>query len=203
MSASKKKTPVHWVLGSFKQSDKCLAAIRALRESGEKDLDMYSAYPVHGAEEALALPRSKVPLIVLCGALFGAANGYGIQTWANAAPTPWLQSLLSGPWLGSLRGYMLNVGGRTPHAWALNIPITFELGVLIGAFSAVIGMFVLNGLPRLHHPVFEIEAFRSAQIDRFWVSIATEDGSKPDALKAQLASLGAEDISTVLEEEIP
>jgi hypothetical protein len=199
MSAAKKKPPTHWVLGSFKQSDKCLDAIRALRAAGETKLEMYSAYPVHGAEEALGLPRSKVPLIVACGALFGAFNGYFIQTWANATSVP----MLSGPWLGSLRGYLLNVGGRTPHAWALNIPITFELGVLIAAFSAVIGMFALNGLPRLHHPVFEVEAFRSAQIDRFWISINTLDAVKVEVLKEKFATLGAEDISTVLEEEIP
>ena len=163
---------------------------------------MYSAYPVHGAEEALGLKKSKVPLIVLCGALFGAVNGYGIQTWANATPAPWLQSMLSDPWLGSLRGYFLNVGGRTPHAWPLNIPITFELGVLLAAFSAVFGMLILNGLPRLHHPVFEVEAFRSAQIDRFWISINTEDAVKVEVLKEKFSTLGAEEISTVVEEEI-
>jgi hypothetical protein len=197
MSAPTTKKTKHWVLGSFKKADACLKAIRQLRADGETDLDTYSAYPMHGAEEALGLRKSKVPLIVLGCALFGAFNGYGIQTWANATSLP----LLDGPWLGSLRGYLLNVGGRTAHAWPLNIPITFELGVLLGAFGALIGMLALNGLPRLHHPVFEVEAFRSAQIDRYWLSVCSTDDAKREPLQKKLAELGAEDISHVAEED--
>ena len=195
MSASTPKPSTHWVLGSFKKADKCLAAIRALRAAGEQGLDMYSAYPVHGAEEALGLKKSKVPLIVLCCAIFGASNGYFLQAYTNATSLPFL----SGPWLGSLRGYILNVGGRDAHAWALNIPVTFELGVLLAAFGAVLGMLALNGLPRLHHPVFEVEAFRSAQIDRYWISVTTKDEQQREPLRAKLAELGAEDVSTVEE----
>lgn len=198
MSAPKTKPSTHWVMGSFKKAETCLAAVRTLRtedEFGPVDLDIYSNYPIHGAEAALGMKKSKVPFIVLCCALFGASNGYFIQTWANATSV----SFLSGPWLGSLRGYLLNVGGRNAHSWPLNIPITFELGVLLGAFGAVIGMLVLNGLPRLHHPVFEVEAFRSAQIDRYWVSVATKDATKREGLQTKLASLGAEDVSVVEE----
>ena len=195
MSATKEKPPTHWILGSFKKADQALAAIRALRKAGEEDLDLYSAYPIHGAEKALGLKHSKVPLIVACGAAIGAFTGYFIQSYTNATSF----AGLSGEWLGSLRGYMINVGGRSVYSWPLNIPITFELGVLISAFCAVIGMFALNGLPRLHHPVFEVEAFRSAQIDRYWISVATKDGAKKEPLTAKLAELGAEDISTVLE----
>jgi hypothetical protein len=208
MSAPAKETIKYWVMGSFKKADNCLSAIRTLRKDGEQsdDLDIYSAYPVHGAEEALGLKKSKVPLIVLCCAIFGAANGYGIQTWANATGDEHAAGLLGmltrtlhGAWLGSLHGYLLNVGGRTAHAWPLNIPITFELGVLLSAFGAVIGMFVLNGLPRYHHPVFEVEAFRTAQIDRYWMSVTTTDATKRDALQEKLKGLGAEDVSSVEE----
>jgi hypothetical protein len=200
MSAAIKKAPTYWILGSYKHANKCLAAVRALRAEPQAkiELDVYSAYPLHGVEEALGLKKSKVPLIVLICGLFGAINGYGIQTWTNATSSSWF----TGAWLGSLRGYLINVGGRTPHAWPLNIPITFELGVLIGSFGALIGMLILNGLPRHHHPVFEVEAFRSAQIDRHWLSIATQEGDKLDALKEKLGSLGAEEISSVVEEEI-
>ncbi len=196
MSAPKKSASTHWIMGSFKVGESCLQAVRALRAAGETELDVYSNYPLHGAEEALGLKKSKVPLIVLCCAMFGALNGYGIQTWANAVGD---LPFLSGPWLGSLRGYLLNIGGRDAHAWALNVPVTFELGVLLGAFGAVIGMLALNGLPRLHHPVFEVEAFRSAQIDRYWISVTTQDAGKLAPLQAKLAELGAEDISTVEE----
>jgi len=31
------------------------------------------------------------------------------------------------------------------------------------------------GLPRLHHPVFEVEGFESASIDGYWLAIAADD----------------------------
>jgi len=171
MSAKTPTPTTHWILGSFKKAEQALSAIRALRKSGEKDLDLYSAYPVHGAEKALGLPHSKVPLIVACCALIGASTGYFIQTYTNATSF----NGLAGEWLGSLRGYMINVGGRTLHAWPLNIPITFELGVLISAFGAVFGMLALNGLPRLHHPVFDLETFHLASMDKFFLIVFSND----------------------------
>ena len=68
----------------------------------------------------------------------------------------------------------INVGGRPPHSPPAFIPVTFELGVLFAALSIFFGLFVLWGMPRLHHPVFEVEAFRSASVDGLWLSAAVE-----------------------------
>ena len=59
MSAPKKKSTSHWILGSFKKAEDCLTAIKKLRADGEQDLDIYSAYPIHGAEEALDRRRER------------------------------------------------------------------------------------------------------------------------------------------------
>ena len=49
------------------------------------------------------------------------------------------------------------------------------MGVLFAAFTAVITLLVKCGLPRLHHPVFEIEGFERASIDRFWIVVDERD----------------------------
>jgi len=47
--------------------------------------------------------------------------------------------------------------------------------VLFAAISAAIGMLILNGLPRLNHPVFEIPTFGRASRDRFFLVIESND----------------------------
>ena len=90
----------------------------------------------------------------------------------------------------------INVGGRPPHSPPAFIPVTFELGILFAAFGIFLGLFKLWGMPRLHHPVFEVEAFRSASVDGLWLSAAVEVAQVP-AVTAQLRALGARQVEIV------
>jgi len=45
------------------------------------------------------------------------------------------------------------------------------LAILGAAFASVIGMFLLNGLPRLYHPVFRGKTFDRASADGFFVAV--------------------------------
>ena len=170
-----------FTLGEFKSSDDMMAAARQIRSLGFDDVDGHLPYPVDGMEEALGIKKSHIPKLVLGGGLTGALSGYLMQWWMNSQDWP------------------INVGGRPPHSPPSFIPITFELGILIGSLTAFMGLWALCRLPRLHHPVFEVEAFRSATIDRFWLSIATPIGAADDVQKvtAQLQSLGAANVTTV------
>src|SRR5262245_26119080 len=71
--------------------------------------------------------------------------------------------------------YPFNSGGRPVNSWPVFIPITFEVFVLIAAFAAFLGVLYLNGLPRPHHPVFEVPAFARASQDRFFLCIEAVD----------------------------
>ena len=141
-----------WVIAEFAAEGPLLEAARALRAEGQADLDLHSAVPLHGADEALGLKRSVVPRIALVAGLIGASTGYLMQWFMVGVDWP------------------INVGGRPPHSPPAFIPVTFELGVLFAALSIFFGLFVLWGMPRLHHPVFEVEAFRSASVDGLWLS---------------------------------
>jgi hypothetical protein len=107
--------------------------------------------------EAIGFKRTLVPLLVLLGGAVGGIGGYSLQYWI------------------SVIDYPLNVGGRPLHSWPAFIPVTFELTILVAALAAVLGMLALNGLPRPHHPVFNVSAFELATRNRFFLCIEATD----------------------------
>ncbi len=169
------------VLGEFEREQALYEATRALRARGDAQLDIHSPYPLHEADEALGLKRSTVPLVALIGGVTGALTGYLIQWYTVGFDWP------------------LNVGGRPPHSAPAFIPVTFELGVLFTALAIFFGLLGgYFGFPRLHHPVFEVEAFRSATIDGLWLSAEVE-GAAAEAIAEELRRLGARQVSIVPE----
>jgi hypothetical protein len=178
MAARPPAPPPLLVLGEFKDDAALCAAARALRQQGHARLDAHSPVPIHGADEALGLRRSPVPLIALVGALAGAGGGIAMQWWMNAVDYP------------------INVAGRALVSWPTWIPIAFETTVLTAAVCIVGGLFALAGFPRLHHPVFELEAFRTASVDGLWLSVAVgADQGEPVA--EELRRLGARNVSLI------
>lgn len=53
--------------------------------------------------------------------------------------------------------------------------------ILLGAFGAIGGMFFLNRLPRLHHPLLKNRRFAQATHDKFYVVIECEDPKYSEA----------------------
>jgi hypothetical protein len=171
-----------YVLAEFHDDRSLFAAARRLRELGHRRLDAHSPYPLEGAEEALGLRRSAVPLIALIGGVTGAVTGYCMQWWMNAVD------------------FAINVGNRPPHSPPANVPITFELGVLFASICIVIGLFALAGFPRTYHPLFEVEAFRTATVDALWLSAEVKAEDAPHVM-AELERAGALQVSHVSDEE--
>ena len=132
--------------------------------------------------EALGLGRSRVPRIALSGGLTGMFGGYLMMVYMNSWNWP------------------INVGGRPPHAPPSFIPITFETTVLLASLSIFFGLLALMRFPQPYHPVFELESFRSAVNDGFWMSVALPPGSDGKDASALLSQLGANQVSTVTED---
>jgi hypothetical protein len=78
-------------------------------------------------------------------------------------------------WYAAVVDYPINIGGRPLHSWPAFIPATFEITILGAAVAAVVTMLVLNGLPRLYHPLFEVEEFELASRNRFFLCLPARD----------------------------
>ncbi|MFL5344566.1 MAG: DUF3341 domain-containing protein [Hyalangium sp.] len=169
----------HWVLGEFRSPERLVEAARALRERGFVRLDAHTPFPVEGLDEVLELKSSRLPALGLVAGLSGAVGAYLVQWFTQGVDWP------------------LNVGGRPLHAAPAFIPITFESAVLAAAGAVFLGVFVACGLPRVTHPVFELESFRSASVDGFWVSVAVDEASQRETVSETLRTLGAAQVSQV------
>jgi hypothetical protein len=94
--------------------------------------------------------------------------------------------------------YPLNVGGRPLNSWPSFVPVTFEMTILLGALTGVIGMILLNGLPQLYHPVFNAPRFELASQNRFFLCIEAEDPRFDRAATRKfLERLGAHEVTEV------
>ncbi|MBV8313609.1 MAG: DUF3341 domain-containing protein [Planctomycetaceae bacterium] len=151
------KTPIYGLMAEFTNPDDLVEAAKRAYERGYRRMDAYTPMPVEGLAEAIGFWRNRMALLVLIGGLAGAATAFVMM------------------WYSAVINYPLNIGGRPLLSWPAFIPITFELTVLFAAFSAVLGMLGLNGLPMPYHPVFNVPSFEMASRNHFFLCIQADD----------------------------
>jgi hypothetical protein len=179
-SSSVAPLKLHGLLAEFSTPDAVVGAARSLREAGYTKVEGYSPYPMEALIEALHIPRSIVPRLVLLGAMVGGLGGYALQYWSQVIDYP------------------LNIGGRPAHSWPSFIIPTFETTILLAALSAVVGMILLNGLPRPYHPLFNVERFSRASQDRFFLMVEAADPRfDREKTRSFLEGLDSESVSEV------
>lgn len=174
------EAPIYGLMAEFETPEQILRAARQVREEGYTRIDAYTPYPIEGMTAELDLPRSPVPFVVLLAGIVGASVGFFMQYWSMAVDYPF------------------NVGGRPHNSWPVFLPIAFEVMVLVAGFAALFGMLFLNGLPRPHHPVFNVPNFDHATQDRFFLCIEVYDPKfDREETKRFLGTLGANDVVEV------
>jgi hypothetical protein len=144
------------LLAEFETPEALVAAARAARAHGYRGLDAFTPFPVPELDGVLRLRDSRVLWFGLFGGIFGFALALAMQMFTNF-------------------DYPINVGGRPLYALSAFAVVAFELTVLFAALSPAIGMLALNGLPRLHHPVFSARNFARASKDRFLLCVLAAD----------------------------
>lgn len=172
--------PVYGLMAEFDNPTALLVAADAAYKAGYRHLDAYTPYPIEELSDVIGFRKTRVPLVVLVGAILGGLTGYLMQYWISAV------------------SYPENIGGRPYHSWPAFIIVTFEMTILFGGISAVVGMLALNGLPMPYHPVFNNPRFTSASRDRFFLCIEAADPQfQRESVEEFLASFHPVDVSEV------
>jgi hypothetical protein len=157
-------------------------ACRQVRDAGFRRWDAHTPFPIHGMDEAMGIRGTRLPWIVLMGGLTGCGLALLMQWWMNAVDYP------------------LVISGKPLFGLPASIPVTFELTVLLSALATFFGMWSLNGMPRLHHPLFSSHRFRRATSDRFFIVIEADDPQyDADRTREFLSSLGGGAIEIIQE----
>lgn len=172
--------PVYGIMAEFEGPNELVHAARRTYEAGYRRINGYSPYPIEELSEAVGFTHTSLPLIVFIGGVLGGIGGFLMQYWIEVI------------------NYPINVGGKPFNSWPAFIPITFECTVLAAAFSAVLGMLILNKLPQPYHPVFNAPNFAMATRDRFFLVVEANDPKYSHAAVVELfKSLNAQEIIEV------
>jgi len=166
----------------FDNVDALVAAAERVRDAKYEKWDVHSPFPVHGLDDAMGLRPTLLPYVVLVAGLAGGGGALLLQWWTNAFDYP------------------LVISGKPLFSLPANIPVTFELTILLGAMAAFVGMLALNGLPQLYHPVFHGKRFRRATCDRFFIVIEADDPAfDEERTRSFLDSLGGTAVEEIRE----
>jgi hypothetical protein len=156
-------------MAEFDSAPALTRAMRVFAAKGYTLLETYSPVPM---SYDLKRSRSRLPVMVFIAGLLGGVVSYAIQWYAN------------------VYAYPLDIGGRPAHAIPAFIIPTFEGTIFAAAIAAFVGFFVIARLPHPWHPVFEIEGFERATIDRYWLAVDASDGrAEPDLTPRELHAL--------------
>ena len=145
------------LMAEFEDPSALVAAAKKTYESGYRRIDTFSPYPIEAAWEAIGQHDRRLSFIVLAGGLTGLLTGFGLQEWVHQI------------------AYPINIAGKPLNSWPQFVPVMFELTILFAAIAAVLGMIVLNDLPKPYHPVFNVPRFERASQDRFFLLVESTD----------------------------
>ena len=110
----------------FEREEDLIAGAAEARLAGFEVYDVYTPFPIHGMDRAVALPPSRLTWIAFLAGALGLIFGLTLQVWTSAYDWP------------------LNVGGKPFNSFPLFIPVAFELTVLFSGLIAIGVLFARN-----------------------------------------------------------
>ena len=169
MSTAPTPNDTMWGLAAvFDTPAKIMHAAKATRERGFRWFDCHTPFPVHGLDFAMGVSYTILPILVFFGGLTGTCLAIFLQTFTNSFELDiWA--------LVPVVGYQFEVSGKPLISTPAFVPVAFELTVLLSALTTVFGMFVLNKLPCLYHPVLKSTQLKRITDDRFVLVIEAGD----------------------------
>lgn len=156
------------LMAEYNTPGELMHAAEKVRDAGFTKWDCHTPFPVHGLDNAMGMKKTILPFIVICAGLTGLGIATHLQWHVN---TPHMESSS----LYVLSSYPLNISGKPYWSLPANIPVMFELTVLLSALATFFGLWALIRLPRFHHPVFNVARFRRVTDDKFFIVLEAAD----------------------------
>jgi hypothetical protein len=161
------------LIAEFTEADALLAAARKSRSAGDRVLDAFSPFPIEGMAELLGITSTRLRMVMAIGGLGVAALMYGTE------------------WFSAVIDYPINSGGRPLNSWPAFMLPPFAVGILGAAIAGFIALMWETGLPRLNHPLFEVEGFGEASQSRFLLALTPQTDKSLKASRDRLKKSGA------------
>lgn len=171
----------------YDDPDALVQALQDARVRGFTRLDVATPYPLHGIDDLLGKPASRLGYVALAAGLLAVVAAKTMQWWMSAVDYP------------------LNVGGKPLFSWPAFVPVTFELMVLVTSVTTVFAMIVvMNRLPRYGSALLGARAIASLTRDRFGLVVDARDPKFNAAtVGADLATYHRSGVELLVRRDIP
>jgi len=156
-----------YLVGVFDDEDVVLHAVEEVRHSGVKIHEVYTPFAIHGLDRALGYDRPRMGISAFLFGITGTCCALLLTFWTMGIDWP------------------INVGGKNFFPFPTNVPIIFELTVLLASFGMAFTFFIMEGMGPTAKPIiFDV---RSTD-DKFIIAI--------DLAKNNLSELNISEILT-------
>lgn len=117
-----------YLVGVYDDERVVMTAIESVRRSGIKIHEVFTPFPIHGLGHALGYSSPRMGIPAFAWGITGTICAFLLTFWTMGVDWP------------------MNVGGKNFFPFPTNIPIVFELTVLLAAFGMAFTFFVMEGL---------------------------------------------------------
>jgi len=164
-----------YLVGIFEDEDVVMSAVGKIRGSNIKIHEVYCPYPVHGLDSALGYDRPRMGVPAFLFGMTGTTLAFLLTFWTMGIDWP------------------MNIGGKNFFPFPTNIPIVFELTVLLAAYGMAFTFFFMEGLVPSAKPI--IFDLRSTD-DKFVMAIEMGKNSiSEEEISDILKSTGASEVN--------
>lgn len=124
-----------YLVGVFDDEDEVLHAVGEVRHSGVKIHEVYTPFAIHGLDRALGYDRPRMGISAFLFGITGTCCALLLTFWTMGIDWP------------------INIGGKNFFPWPTNVPIIFELTVLLASFGMSFTFFVMEGMGPTAKPI--------------------------------------------------
>ncbi|MBK7106438.1 MAG: DUF3341 domain-containing protein [Ignavibacteriae bacterium] len=142
----------------FNTPDEIIHAAKVVVEKGYTKFDVNTPYPVHGMDDAMKLPPSKLGFVTLFAGLGGIVLALLMMGWMMGIDYP------------------IVIGGKPFFPLPAFIPITFEITVLLATLTTVAALlFFFFKLPNNRHPLHDTNYMKNVSSDKYGICVEAVD----------------------------